>query len=104
MGLPENILLALFDKLLIGLLLAVVGLWINRNLEQIKAYLALRNVIAPLRATSYGSLWKVTEKLTPRDSLIFSGNQKSVVLNELRDWYYEKGNACTCRSTLPISI
>lgn len=94
MNLPDSIILALVDKLLIGVLILIVAYWLNNRLENLKGSLSFQTALAPQRTAAYQVLWVKTGPLTPRDvkSLDVSA-AKDACFKDLRAWYYEQGNA-----------
>jgi hypothetical protein len=91
--LRESILLAIVDKLLIGLVIAALAYFLNRRLEKLKGQIALQNAAGPARSAAYGKLWRLTEHLTPRDELSLPRERASRLFESLRAWYYADGNA-----------
>ena len=92
MNLADSLVLAVVDKLLIGVVVLVVGFWLNHRLETLKGSLAFNTALAPLRTAAYGTLWEKTRELTPRDGSV-DVKRAAALVKELRDWYYDKGNA-----------
>ena len=94
MSLSDNLILALFDKLLIGTLVLIFGYWLNHKLESLKGDLSFRTAIAPNRTAAYQALWEKTANFTPREtSPLDVSLARTDYLTNLRDWYYEAGNA-----------
>ena len=96
MNFSESILLAIFDKLLIGVLVLMVAYWLNRRLESLKSSLSFREALAPNRTAAYQALWEKTEPLTPREDSELDLDlkaAKSLYFERLRTWYYKQGNA-----------
>jgi hypothetical protein len=93
MNLADSVLLAIVDKLLIGVLILVFGFWLNARLEKLKGQIALQNAVAPNRGAAYEKLWALTEDLSPRGPLELSRDKCQELLNALRKWYYENGYA-----------
>ena len=106
MQLEDAILLAVVDKLFIGVLLLIFGLWINGKLEKTKGEIALQvekekgrialqvqNAVSPFRGTAYARLWSLTEELSPRGPLELSFEERTKLREALREWYYKAGNA-----------
>jgi hypothetical protein len=94
MDLSESVALAIVDKLLIGVLVLIVGYWLNQRLETFKGSLAFQTALAPKRTAAYETLWEKTEPLTPREvAALDVSAAKSSCFEDLRSWYYDKGNA-----------
>ena len=92
MGLENPLLLTILDKLLVGILLLVAGWWLNGRLEKLKGQIALHTALAQARAAALGSLWSLTQHLTPRSALP-SASDCSAAFTELRQWYYSQSGA-----------
>ena len=94
MTLSDSIILAIIDKLLIGVIVLTVAYWLNHRLEILKGSLSFQTALAPNRTEAYQTLWEKTERLTPREvrSLDVS-TAKGSCFEDLRDWYYKNGNA-----------
>jgi hypothetical protein len=64
----ENLWLVIIDKALIGILLMIVGFWINRKLQEHKLGLGkgldTRVRIAESRLPAYRRLWEITQPTT----------------------------------------
>jgi len=93
MNLPDSILLAIVDKLLIGILILIFGFWLNARLEKLKGQIALQNAVGPSRGAAYAKLWALTEELSPRGSLELPRDKCMQLFDALRGWYYTAGNA-----------
>lgn len=93
MNLGDGLLLSIVDKLLIGVLLAIVGYWMSEALERIKGRIALQNSLAPLRAAAYAKLWAQTQSLTPRGEVDPSPEDCKRSYLQLRAWYYSENGA-----------
>ena len=94
MVLPENIILAILDKLIIGAIVLIVTYWLNQRLETLKASLSFQTALAPKRTAAYETLWEKTKPLTPRnESALDISAAKGSCFEDLRKWYYDKGNA-----------
>ena len=93
MGLGDSLLLAIADKLLIGLVLLIAGLWINERLEILKGQIGLQNALAPARASAFGALWKATQPLTPRGDELPTAEVCRGTFTEIRKWYYGEDGA-----------
>jgi hypothetical protein len=94
MNLPDNLALAIADKLLIGVLVLILGYWLNQRLETFKGSLAFQTALAPKRTAAYEALWEKTAPLTPRDVATLDVRAATgSCLQDLRSWYYDKGNA-----------
>lgn len=106
MQLEDAILLAIVDKLFIGVLLVIFGLWINEKLERTKGQITLevekekgeialrvQNAVSPFRGTAYARLWSLTEELSPRGPLELPPDERVMLREALREWYYKSGNA-----------
>jgi len=94
MNLPDNVALAIVDKLLIGILVLIIGYWLNQRLETFKGSLAFQTALAPKRSAAYETLWEKTELLTPREvATLDVSAAKGSCFEDLRNWYYDKGNA-----------
>jgi hypothetical protein len=93
MGLSDSVILAIADKLLIGVLVLIVGFWLSQRLETLKAGLAFQTALAPQRTAAYSALWAMTEPLSPRERSTLSFSQAETLFEQLRTWYYDKGNA-----------
>jgi len=90
----DSIFLAIVSKLLIGVLVLIVTYWLNHRLEILKNFLSFQTALAPNRTAAYQSLWEKTEPLTPREvAALDVSAAKGVCFEDLRDWYYKKGNA-----------
>jgi hypothetical protein len=89
----ESLVLAVADKLLIGLILAIAGYWLNWRLEKLKGQLALQNAIAPSRTVAFGALWHLTQPITPRGNHLPSEQECANAYEELRKWYYAENGA-----------
>lgn len=106
MVLGDSILLAIVDKLVIGILILFVGLWLNAKLDKAKGEIALQleqekgrialqvqNAISPFRGAAYAKLWALTEELSPHGPIGLSAEKRSELFDALRKWYYKAGNA-----------
>lgn len=94
MGFSEALLLAIADKLLIGVILLIAGFWLNERLEKLKGQIALQNAIAPSRLQAYGRLWSATQPLTPRGTDHLPTEQDcEAAFNDIRSWYYSESGA-----------
>jgi hypothetical protein len=94
MNLPGDILLVIVDKVLIGVLVLIVGYWLNKRIETLKGSLAFQTALAPERTGAYKTLWEKTKPFTPREVAELDVNVvKSSCFKDLRDWYYDQGNA-----------
>ena len=92
MNFEDALLLAIIDKLLIGLVLLIAGLWLNTRLERLKGQISLHNALAQHRAAALGALWNLTQPLTPRNVDPEPTVCKSS-FNDLRRWYYSESGA-----------
>ena len=92
----EKLSLLLIDKALIGVLILVVGLWINRKLHEYKIGLeegvSTRVRIAERRLPSYRKLWEITQPTTKARDYDLSMEERKKLYNNLCSWYYESGN------------
>jgi len=93
MGLGESILLAVVDKLLIGIGLLIAGLWLNARLELVKGQIGLQNALAQSRATAFGVLWESTALLTPRGDDVPTEDACNGAFAKIREWYYSGNGA-----------
>ena len=93
MGLGDSLLLAIADKLLIGVVLLIGGLWLNERLEVLKGQIGLQNALAQARAEAFGCLWKATQPLTPRGSELPTSEICKGTFAEIRKWYYSEAGA-----------
>jgi hypothetical protein len=85
MNLSDNILLAIVDKFLIGILILVFGFWLNARLERLKGQIALKNAVGPSRGTAYAMLWAFTEELSPRNYRELTPEKYPQLLDALRN-------------------
>jgi hypothetical protein len=88
MDLHDPLLLTIVDKLLIGILLLIVGLWLNERFEKLKGEFALATAFAQLRAGAIGALWKLTQPLTPRGGDVPTAKPCKAAFNDVRKCYY----------------
>ncbi len=92
----EKLSLLIIDKALIGVLLLIVGLWINRKLHVYKIGLeesvGTRVRIAERRLPSYRKLWEITQPTTRARKSDLSMEERKELYDKLCIWYYEKGN------------
>ncbi|QIB65715.1 hypothetical protein [Kineobactrum salinum] len=94
MNLPDDIFLAIIDKLLIGVIMLIAAYWLNHRLETFKGALSFQTALAPERTAAYQMLWEKTEPLTPREvAELDVSTAKGSCFEDLRDWYYKNGNA-----------
>jgi hypothetical protein len=93
MELGDALLLSLADKLLIGVVLLIAGLWLNERLEVLKGQIGLQNALAQARADAFGALWKATQPLTPRADELPSAEVCKGTFAEIRKWYYSEAGA-----------
>ncbi|MEJ2395451.1 MAG: hypothetical protein P8045_08325 [Candidatus Thiodiazotropha sp.] len=95
MNWPE-LLIVIVDKLLIGVLILIVGFWINRKLHEYKIGLeenvGTRVRIAERRLPSYRKLWELTSPTTHARTKELSDIEKKELYDQLCKWYYETGN------------
>lgn len=92
----EKLALLLIDKALIGALILIVGLWINRKLQEYKIGLeegvSTRVRIAEKRLPSYRKLWEITQSTTKARDSDLSMEERKELYDKLCRWYYETGN------------
>lgn len=92
----ESLSLLIIDKVLIGVLVLIVGLWLNRKLEQYKIALeegiSTRVRIAERRLPSYRKLWEITQPTTKARDAALSMEDRKELYTRLCNWYYEEGN------------
>ncbi|MEM7208867.1 MAG: hypothetical protein AAF434_13675 [Pseudomonadota bacterium] len=92
----QDFLLVIVDKLLIGILILIVGLWINRKLHEYKIGLeenvGTRVRIAERRLPSYRKLWELTGPTTRARDKQLSMVERRELYKALCGWYYESGN------------
>jgi hypothetical protein len=93
MDFDQSVLLTILDKLLIGLLLAIAGYWLNGALERMKGRIALQNALAPARSAACAKLWGYTQRLTPRGNILPSAEDCERAFTETRAWYYSESGA-----------
>jgi hypothetical protein len=93
MGLGDSLLLAIADKLLIGVILLIAGLWLNERLEKLKGQIGLQNAMAQSRALAFGKLWNHTQPLTPRGDELPTEEVCKGAFSEIRMWYYSEAGA-----------
>jgi hypothetical protein len=93
MDFNESLLLAIADKLLIGVILLIAAFWLNWRLAKLKGQIALQNAIAPARASAYGALWQLTQPLTPRGEQLPTVQDCAGAFPEVRKWYYAENGA-----------
>ena len=92
MELGDSLLIAIADKLLIGVVLLIAGLWLNERLEVLKGQIGLQNALAQDRAKAFGVLWMATQPLTPRNELPTEEACEGA-FPEIRKWYYSEAGA-----------
>jgi hypothetical protein len=99
----EKLFLVIVDKALIGVLMLVVGLWINRKLHEYKIGLeegvGTRVRIAEKRLPSYRELWELTQPTTKSRKEELSMAERKDLYQRLCGWYYEKGNGIFLSNT-----
>ena len=92
----EKLWLIIIDKALIGVLLLIVGFWINRKLQQYKLGLEegldTRVRIAEKRLPAYRLLWAITQPTTRARDIELSMEERNALYDQLREWYYDSGN------------
>lgn len=92
----EKFALLLIDKALIGVLILIVGLWINKKLHEYKIGLeegvSTRVRIAERRLPSYRKLWEITQPTTKARDSQLSMEERKELYGKLCSWYYETGN------------
>lgn len=94
MDLSDSLLHSLVDNLLIGVLVLIIGYWLKQRLETFKNNLSLQTALAPKRTEAYETLWHKTKDLTPRKLADLDLDvAKSSCIKDLRNWYYNEGNA-----------
>ena len=93
MGLNDSLLLAIVDKLLIGVVLLIAGVWLNERLELLKGQIGLQNALAEARAVALGLLWNATQPLTPRGDELPTEEVCKRTFTEIRKWYYSEAGA-----------
>jgi hypothetical protein len=104
MTFTESLILAVVDKLLIAVIVAFVGYWVKGGLERIRrqeqARLArvkrleqFRLVVATAGLPAYQALWSITEAVSLSAERDLTEDDRRRFSEELRSWYYEKGNA-----------
>lgn len=93
MGLGDSLLLSIADKLLIGVVLLIAGLWLNERLEILKGQIGLQNAMAQSRALAFGTLWALTQPLTPRGVELPTEETCKGAFPEIRKWYYSEAGA-----------
>ena len=62
-------------------------------LEKIKTLAAKQVALTDSRIRVFSTLWEITKDLTPRGDLKLEKEEMEIKLGELRNWYYDKGNA-----------
>jgi hypothetical protein len=93
MGLGDSLFLTIVDKLLIGVVLLIAGLWLNERLEKLKGQIGLQNVMVQKRALAFGSLWELTQPLTPRGDEFPTEDDCKGAFEHIRRWYYSEAGA-----------
>ena len=93
MSLEDQIIVSIVDKLLIGVLLLILGFWLNARLEKLKGQIELGKATASFRAAAYGALWEYTEPLSPRGKGDIDAETRKTARENLTKWYYAQGNA-----------
>lgn len=115
MTFTEQLILTVVDKLLIALIAALVGYWVKGRLERVRreeqaqlarikreeqAQLArakreeqFRLLIATTAMPAYQALWSITEAANFSTEADLTTEDRRDFSEELRTWYYAKGNA-----------
>ncbi len=92
----EKLYLIIIDKALMGVLLLIIGLWINKKLERYKIGLeesvGTRVRIAERRLPSYRQLWEITQPTTKARKADISMPAREKLYEKLCIWYYQEGN------------
>ncbi|TVZ41905.1 hypothetical protein P886_1256 [Alteromonadaceae bacterium 2753L.S.0a.02] len=92
----EDLIVILIDKLLIGILILIVGLWINRKLHDYRVGLeenvGTRVRIAERRLPSYRKLWEITQPTSRAREQALTPQERKELYVALWQWYYEAGN------------
>lgn len=92
----EKLSLIIVDKALIGVLILIVGFWINRKLHEYKIGLeegvGTRVRIAERRLPSYRKLWEITKPTTKARTTTLSKDDRNGLYSDLWHWYYDEGN------------
>ena len=92
----EKLYLIIIDKALMGVLLLIIGLWINKKLERYKIGLeesvGTRVRIAERRLPSYRQLWEITQPTTKARKADLSMPAREKLYEKLCTWYYQEGN------------
>lgn len=91
----NEVFLIIIDKAIIGLLLLIVGLWINKKLSSHKTDLeeglGTKVRIAEARLPAYKSLWELTSPTSAEMVESLTTNEREALIVRLRKWYYEDG-------------
>lgn len=91
----DQLLPILVDKVAIGLLLLLVGLWINRKLSRYRSDLEERldtkSRIAEARLPAYRKLWESTSPACPERAGSLALKDRKALISLLRQWYYDDG-------------
>ena len=92
----EEVLTMVLDKVLLAILLAMIGLWINRKLSEYKSNLEhslqSKMLLAESRLPSFTKLWQKTAPTSPTRDNKLDDNERKKLDSSLRDWYFENGN------------
>ena len=92
----NELLKIVLDKGLLAILLAIIGLWINRKLSEYKSDLEhniqTKILIAESRLPAFTSLWDKTAATSPTREKSLGDVERKQLNSSLREWYYENGN------------
>ncbi|MBI9097549.1 MAG: DUF1353 domain-containing protein [Spirochaetaceae bacterium] len=87
--------LMIIDKLVIGVLILIVGLWINKKLSQYKSNLEEgmenRVRIAEARLPAYQKLWSLTSITNPHRDNPLTSQEIDQLQKQMEDWFYTEG-------------
>lgn len=92
MTFSEQLWLTVIDNAILAIGILLVGYFINRRLERDKANEGIRQKTAEARAAAYLSLWQLTAEIDAIDRSPLTPGRVEQLLNEITEWYYEKGN------------